>query len=138
MPLFTPENADLLAGQTQGYQMLEANTRTQTRDVQRLMDRYGTANADYLQKMKDAQLGAEGEAKLRLDAKLQDSQLRARIHEYKLKMLRDAYKQQAKDERTAMWTTALGSAASMAPGVYGLMAPTPQTSMWSDPSYIMG
>lgn len=126
MPIFTPENAELLAGQREGYGVLERNTADQGRNVRRMMDRYGTANADYLDKMGQAQLRAEGEAKLQLDARLASSQLRYRMHEYKLRMLKDAYKRQAKGQKAAMWAAALGSAGAIAPGVVGLFSQGPR------------
>ena len=150
MALFTPENADLLAGQREGYQVLESNTGTQVRDVGRLMDRYGTANADYYAKMVDAQKGAEAAAKLRLDARLADSQMRSRIHQYKLDMLKKAYKQQEKDQRRAMYGQLIGMASSMAPGVYdaakglfatnapGPMSYTPQSEIYRPSPYSVG
>ena len=149
--MFTPENADLLAGQREGYQVLEANTGTQIRDIGRQMDRYGTANADYYEKMVEAQKGAEAAAKLRLNARLADSQMRSRIHQYKLDMLRKQYKQQQKDERNSMYAALIGSAASMAPGVYGLVSPmfgggggggamsyTPQSEIYAPSPYEYG
>ena len=150
MALFTPENADLLAGQREGYQVLEANTGTQIRDVGRLMDRYGTANADYYAKMVEAQKGAEAAAKLRLDARLADSQMRSRIHEYKLMMLKKQYRQQQKDERRAMYGQLIGAASAMAPGVYnaasgmfaggggGQMSYTPQSEIYRPSPYSVG
>ncbi len=122
MPNYTPEDPALAAGQQQGYQLIEGNTRNSIGHVERLMGQYGTSNADYQGKMQRAQLGAEAAAKLRLDAHLAMSQLRSRMHEAKLKMLQDAYKQQAKDQRTAMWATALGSAAQVGSGVWGQLA----------------
>lgn len=123
MGMFAITDPDLLAGQKQGYQALEANTGTQIQNVQRQMDRYGTANSDYLQKMMAAQKGAEGMAKLRLDAQLQDAQMRARIHDHKLQMLRKQYKAQASAQRGAMYASLIGSASAMAPGVYGALVP---------------
>jgi len=141
MPLFTPQNADLLAGQQQGYRVLEANTGTQTREVGRLMDRYGAANAEYLAKMVAAQKEAEGLAKLRLDAKLEDAQLRSRIHEYKLQQLRRQYKQQEKDQKNAMWAALIGAGSALAPGAYkavsGMFAPPhPGQISYTPPSEI--
>ena len=127
MGMFAITDGDLLAGQKEGYQVLEANTGTQTQNnIQRQMDRYGTANADYLAKMTQAQKGAEGMAKLRLDAKLQDAQMRARIHDYKLQMLRKQYKAQEKAQRGAMYASLVGSASMMAPGVWNALQPGPQ------------
>ena len=147
MGMFAITDGDLLAGQKEGYQVLEANTGTQVRDVGRLMDRYGTANADYYAKMVEAQKGAEAAAKLRLDARLADSQMRSRIHEYKLAMLKKAYKQQEKDQRRAMYGQLIGTAAAMAPGVYnaasglfasnapGPMSYTPQSDLYQPSPY---
>ena len=134
--MFSIEDQDLLAGQKEGYQVLEANTGTQVQNVQRQMDRYGSANADYMAKMMQAQKGAEGMAKLRLDARLQDSQMRARIHDYKLDMLRKQYKAQEKAQRGQMYASLIGSASMMAPGLWGMMQPAgaaPQSSpgAWS-------
>jgi len=123
---YTPEDPALLAGQQQGYGMIEANTSKQGALVGRLMQRYGTSNADYLNKMSQAQLRGEAAAKLKLDARLASAQLRSRMHEVKLKLLKDAYKQQQKDQRQQMWATALGSVGQIAPGVYGLAAAGPR------------
>ncbi len=120
MPNYTPEDPALLAGQQQGYQNIERNTQSSIGRVKRMMDRYGTSNDAYLAKMQEAQLGAEADAKLRLDAHLAMSQLRSRMHEVKLKMLKDAYKQQQKDQRTAMWAAALGAGAQVGGGIYGM------------------
>jgi hypothetical protein len=128
MGIFAITDPALLAGQKEGYQVLEANTGTQTQNnVGRLMDRYGTANADYMAKMMQAQKGAEAMAKLRLDARLQDAQFRARIHDHKLQMLRKQYKAQERAQRGAMYAQLIGAASSMAPGVYGMMT-TPSVS----------
>jgi len=120
MPNSTPEDPALAAGQEQGYHDIERNTHSQIGRVKRLMDRYGTSNDAYLAKMQEAQLGAEADAKLRLDANLAMSQLRSRVHEAKLKMLMDAYKRQQKDARTQMWATALGSGAQVGQGIWGM------------------
>lgn len=120
MPNITLEDPALAAGQQSGYSLIEANTRNSTSRVQRMMDRYGTSNGVYQAKMAQAQLGAEADAKLRLDAHLAMSQLRSRMHEAKLKMLKDAYKQQQKDQRTAMWAAALGSGAQVGQGIWGM------------------
>jgi hypothetical protein len=121
---FTPENADLLAGQQQGYRVIENNTASQIGRVKEMMGRYGSGNDAYMQKMTEAQMRAQAAAKLRLDARLADSQLRSRMHEFKLKMLQDAYKQQKKDRRTAMWATALGTAGKMGSGIAGMATPS--------------
>jgi hypothetical protein len=121
---FTPENADLLAGQQQGYGVIENNTASQIGRIKEMMGRYGSGNDAYLQKMTAAQMRAQAAAKLRLDARLADSQLRSRMHEFKLKMLQDAYKQQKKDSKRAMWATALGSAAQVGGGIAGMATPS--------------
>ena len=133
MGMFAITDPNLLAGQQEGYQALEANTGTQINNVQRQMDRYGTANSEYMAKMMQAQKGAEAMAKLRLDARLQDSQMRARIHEHKLAMLRKQYKMQEKAQRGAMYASLIGSASAMAPGIWGMAQPAPQSSpgAWS-------
>jgi hypothetical protein len=124
MPMFTPENADLLAGQQHGYRVIENNTASQIGRVKELMGRYGSANPEYADKMVAAQMRAQAAAKLKLDARLADSQLRSRMHEFKLKMLQDAYKQQKKDRKTAMWATALGTAGQVGSGIAGMATPS--------------
>lgn len=126
MGMFAITDPDLLAGQKEGYQVLEANTGTNVRDIGRLMDRYGNSNSEYVAKMAQAQQGAQALNKLRLDARLQDSQMRARIHDHKLHMLRKQYKAQEKAQRGAMYASMIGAASSMAPGVWGMMQPGPQ------------
>lgn len=120
MPMFTPEDATLLAGQQEGYHLLEQNTDRQIGRVKGLMSRYASQNPEYVRNMEAAQLRAQAAAKLQLDARLANAQLRSRMHEFKLKMLQDAYKQQKKQQRTAMWSTALGAAGQVAPGIWNL------------------
>jgi hypothetical protein len=125
---FTPRDATLLAGQKQGNEVLASQTRTAESDLSKLMGQYGTSNPEFFQKMLEVHKAAEARARLRMNAKLLEGQLRSDIHARKLAELKKQWKEEDKQDRAAMWGSIIGSTAQLGSMAYGAAtAPPPQT-----------